>query len=106
MPSATESAPIFIVVSLYAQLRGHHVRLTGSERPGLLAYVGRLHAQHLRPLVVAEVRHRARLVDPGVPHDRRGRACLLYCDATAPAGILDRDGGRGVEVDAVRLGGN
>lgn len=52
--------------------RAHDVRGARAERHGVLERVGRFHADHFRPLVVPEIRHGLRLVDPGIPHDRRG----------------------------------
>lgn len=42
--------------------------LAGLQRDGPL-YRGRVHAEHLLVLVIAEVRHRLRLLLPGVPHN-------------------------------------
>src|SRR5688572_17704744 len=54
----------------------HHVTLPGPKRHGVVGDVGRLDADHPRPLVVAEVRHDGGLGDPRVPY-HRGRRVLL-----------------------------
>ena len=51
-------------------------RSPGARRHGVVHRVGRLHAQHRRPLVVTEVGHARGLVAPRVPHDG-GRGARL-----------------------------
>ena len=78
----------------------------GAQRHRVVERVGRLDAQHPRPLVVAEVGHRLRLRDPRVPDDGGRGARALDPDAPAPGGVLDRDRAGVAAEDAVGLAGD
>lgn len=48
-----------------------------------------LDANHIRELVVAEVRNVARLLLPGIPHDGVGKIVLLYAHLSAGNDVRD-----------------
>ena len=69
------------------------VRRAGRERERVLFAIRGLDTKHLRPLVVAKIRHRFRFRNPRIPDDRRVRATLLDADAALPRGVVDDAGG-------------
>ena len=69
-------------------------RVTRAERHGIVHRIGRLHAQHARPLVGAEIGHAGGLVAPGIPH-HGGRGARLVDDQPPPEhGIRHRARGQ------------